>query len=40
MKRLCNKIHDWPIPSETTGNMEFFIERLIQSQTVLQGDSF
>jgi flagellar biosynthesis protein FlhG len=32
--KLANKADEWPVPETATGQMEFFIERLIQSKSV------
>jgi flagellar biosynthesis protein FlhG len=32
--KLANKADAWPMPEVATGQMEFFIERLIQSSSV------
>ena len=32
--KLANKANDWPMPEAATGQMEFFVERLIQSSRV------
>jgi flagellar biosynthesis protein FlhG len=32
--KLANKADEWPVPETATGQMEFFVERLIQSKSV------
>jgi len=32
--KLGNKVNEWPMPESATGQIEFFIERLIQSRNV------
>lgn len=32
--KLANRANDWPMPEAATGQMEFFVERLIQSSRV------
>ena len=33
-KNIAQKIEKWPVPDIATGNMEFFIERLIRANHV------
>ncbi len=37
VQKLSKKVINWPIQASASGNIEFFIERLIQTQATLQG---
>lgn len=38
LKRIAKQIESWPIRHETAGQLEFFVERLIQSDAITAGD--